>query len=111
MDFLSPALTSASAFLAADPAVLFMQMVAVIGATLVVFLVLFATRDVMLRSHSFLFQIFCILLTALLPVFGFLVYLLIRPPRTIAERRLEHRVSDILSRLHPKKGEQRQAKK
>lgn len=99
MDFLSPVLESASSFLAADPAVLFMQLLTVGGATVIVFLVLFATRDVILRSHSFLFQTFCILLVAILPVFGFLIYLLIRPSRTIAERRMEHKISEILGRM------------
>lgn len=61
-----------------------------------IFLVFFTTRDVILRTHSFLYMLFSILLVALLPGVGFLLYLLIRPARTIKERELEKMLKDIL---------------
>ncbi len=74
-------------------------------ACIVVFFVLFTLRDILLRTSSFLYQIFCILLVAALPLLGFLLYLLIRPSRTIAERRLESKVDEILEKFasHQKK--------
>lgn len=88
-----------------------MQCIAIGGAFLLAFFVLFATRDVILRSDSFLFQAFCILLVALLPGIGFLLYILIRPPATLRQRRLERTVGEILARLHSRKQEQvKQAK-
>ncbi len=67
-------------------------------AFIVVFLVLFTTRDILLRSHSFLLQIFCIVLVAVLPVFGFLIYLLIRPSKTLSMKRLESKIDRVLER-------------
>lgn len=61
----------------------------------VVFLLLFATRDILLRTRSFLYQLACILLVALLPGIGFLLYLLIRPARTLKERATEARLQRI----------------
>lgn len=77
----------------------------VLIAFFVIFLVLFATRDIILRTNSFLYQTVCILLVAALPVVGFLIYLLIRPSRTLAQRRLEKKVGDLLSRLQGTKKE------
>ncbi len=89
-----------------------MQSLLVGGVTIVVFLVLFATRDILLRTHSFLLQVFCILVVAVLPVLGFLLYLLIRPSRTLAERRLEHKMDLILERTsHAQQHGQQQGKK
>ena len=67
---------------------------------LVVFLVLFSTRDILLRTHSFFYQIACILLVAVLPVLGFLIYLLIRPSQTNSERKLRRDVAQILAKLN-----------
>jgi hypothetical protein len=54
-----------------------------------VYFLFFTMRDIFLRTHSSLYQIACILLVALLPVVGFLLYFLIRPARTIKEREME----------------------
>lgn len=56
---------------------------------ILVYFLFFAMRDIFLRTHSSLYQILCILVVALLPVVGFLLYFLIRPARTIKERELE----------------------
>lgn len=64
----------------------------------VVFLVLFVTRDILLRTHSFVFQTFCILLVALLPFVGFFLYLLVRPSQTLAEQAMRHDIALLLSR-------------
>lgn len=68
------------------------------GGFLLLFLLLFTLRDVLLRSRSFWFQAFCVLLTGALPIAGFLVYLLIRPARTVKERELEDMVRDLAGR-------------
>lgn len=94
-------LESASAFLAADPAVLAVQLLMISAALLVVFFVLYTTRDILLRTHSFLYQVFCIVLVAVLPLVGFLIYLLIRPARTIADRRLDRNIAEVLVRMSP----------
>ncbi len=103
---------SASAFLATDPSVLALQLLMISGAFLVVFLVLFTTRDVLLRTHSFFLQILCILLVAVLPIFGFFLYLLVRPPRTLSERMMDRKLSEILHRLsHHKKPQEKHSDK
>lgn len=96
-------LESTSAFLASDPTVLAIQLLMASGAFVVVFLVLFTTRDILLRTHSFLLQAFCILLSAALPIVGFFLYLLIRPPRTIAERAMHRDISALLTKLSSQK--------
>jgi len=82
------------------------------AAFIVVFLVLFTTRDILLRTHSFLLQAFCILLTAVLPIAGFFIYVLIRPSRTIAERAMHRDMTALLSKLSSsKKAEQQKPAK
>ncbi|MBI5414318.1 zinc ribbon domain-containing protein [Candidatus Peregrinibacteria bacterium] len=49
-------------------------------------LVIWVTRDAMYRSSSILFQIGAILLNIFLPVFGLILYLIIRPHRTLLEK-------------------------
>ncbi|MBP7114227.1 MAG: hypothetical protein KBA40_02110 [Candidatus Peribacteraceae bacterium] len=96
-------LESTSAFLASDPAVLAVQGLMAGSAFIVVFLVLFTTRDILFRTNSFLLQTFCILLTAVLPIIGFFIYLLIRPPRTIAERAMHRDIIALMSKLNAHK--------
>lgn len=62
------------------------QGIVVLFASIFIFLVLFTTRDILLRTRSLIYQLACILLVALVPVLGFLLYLLIRPARTVKER-------------------------
>jgi hypothetical protein len=76
-----------------------MQLLMVSAALLVVFFVLFTTRDILLRTNSFLYQVFCIVLVAVLPLVGFLIYLLIRPARTVADRRLDRNIAEVLVRM------------
>ncbi len=89
-------------FFSADPSVLLVQSLMVAAACIIIFLVLFATRDILLRTSSLPYQIFCILLVAVLPVIGFLVYLLIRPIRTTSERRLEQKLDKFLAQTKSK---------
>ncbi len=81
--------------LSSNPSLFFLQLTMVVGAALLVFLVLFTTRDILLRSRSFVIQFLCILLVALVPGIGFLLYLLVRPARTNRERMLEELVMDL----------------
>ncbi len=111
MDLFSSVFENASAFLASDPSVLGMQIAVTSLAFLVVYLILFVTRDIILRTHSFLYQVLCILITALLPVAGFFIYLLIRPSTTLFERALDHKTGLLLARMQGgKKPEQKHEK-
>ena len=83
-------------FVSEDPLLRLWQGSLLLIGVLAIFLVFYTTRDVILRTHSFLYMLFSILLVALLPGVGFLLYLLIRPQRTIKERELEKMVQDIL---------------
>jgi RNA polymerase subunit RPABC4/transcription elongation factor Spt4 len=63
--------------------------VAVTGALLAAFwlsLVIWAFRDMRLRSRDPFAQILAALLVAALPFVGILIYLILRPPETLAER-------------------------
>ncbi|MFH0851400.1 MAG: hypothetical protein V1876_01490 [Candidatus Peregrinibacteria bacterium] len=86
-------------FLSADPLLRMMQGGLLFIGFVVIFLVFFVTRDILLRTHSFWYMTFCIVLTALLPGIGFLLYLLIRPARTIRERELEEKVRSLTEKL------------
>ena len=85
-------------FLAEDPLLRMLQGVMLLLGVILIFLVFFTARDILLRTHSFIYMCFCILLVAILPVVGFLLYLLIRPARTIKERELEAAVNKILKK-------------
>ncbi|MDD5751789.1 MAG: hypothetical protein PHS73_04705, partial [Candidatus Peribacteraceae bacterium] len=65
----------------------------------IIFLVFFTTRDILHRTHSLLLMAFCIVLVAVLPVIGFLLYLLIRPLETLRQRRQREMVAEIHARL------------
>lgn len=85
-----------------------MQIAMIALAVLVVYLILFVTRDIILRTHSFLYQVFSILLTAVLPILGFFLYLLIRPSTTIFERSLDQKVGLLLARMQSGKKQDQQ---
>ncbi|MCB9808375.1 hypothetical protein H6770_03920 [Candidatus Peribacteria bacterium] len=84
-------------FLAEDPALRILQGAMLFLGVVVIFLVFFTTRDILLRTHSFWYMFISILLVAALPVAGFLLYLLIRPARTIKERELEFLLVELLA--------------
>ncbi len=86
-------------FLSADPALRLLQGLLLTIAVLVVYLVFFTLRDVLLRSRNFAFQLFAILLVAFLPIVGFLLYMLIRPVQTLAERRRDRYLREIHAAL------------
>ncbi len=89
-------------FLADDPTLRALQGGMLLIAAILVFLVFYATRDILLRTRSFWYMFLSILLVALLPVVGFLLYLLIRPARTITEREVEMMLMELTGRDHPK---------
>jgi len=82
-------------FLADDPMLRMLQLGMILLGAVVIFLVFYTTRDILLRTQSFLYMFFSILLVAFFPVIGFLVYLLIRPARTLKERELEKMLRSI----------------
>jgi hypothetical protein len=86
-------------FLSADPLVRAVQAFLAMLATSLVFLVFYTTRDVILRSKSLLLQLTSILLVSALPVVGFLIYLLIRPERTLKQRELTSTLEELVEVL------------
>lgn len=71
-----------------DP-IVWLQIAIFTIAGVLVYLLLFTLRDILLRSRSFWYQFFCVLLVGCVPFIGFFLYLLIRPARTVKERDLE----------------------
>jgi RNA polymerase subunit RPABC4/transcription elongation factor Spt4 len=49
-------------------------------------LIIWSTRDIINRTNNIFFQIFAILLNTLLPIFGLVIYLLIRPNKTLLDK-------------------------
>lgn len=88
--------------LAEDPLLRSLQILMLFGGVIAVFLVFYTTRDILLRSSSFLYMFFSILFVAVLPIVGFFLYLLLRPARTLKERELEKMVRSL---VHAKKSE------
>lgn len=70
-------------------------------AIVAIYLVFYATRDILLRTRSFVYQICCILLVAVLPILGFFLYLLVRPASTLRERELEKMLKKVLKKDSP----------
>lgn len=58
-------------------------------AALWVSLIIWVTRDAINRSNNLIFQIFVIILNIVLPIFGLVIYLIIRPTKTLLERYYE----------------------
>ncbi len=77
-----------SQYFSTNPSVLLMQIATILVAAIVIFLVLFGAKDILSRTDSFLAQIFCVLLIALLPLIGFFLYLLLRPSTRTIERKI-----------------------
>lgn len=82
-----------------DPFLLASQFLIIFLAGLVLFLIFFTLRDILLRTHSFPYQFLCILLVAALPVVGFLLYIIIRPARSLAQRETDRQISDVWQQL------------
>jgi hypothetical protein len=89
MTFVLTLLQPFASFFSQDPDTAMMQAGLLFVVVMVLFFLFFTLRDIVLRTRSFVFQCVCILLVALLPGIGFLLYLLIRPARTIKEREME----------------------
>jgi hypothetical protein len=92
-------------FFSADPILRSLQGGLLLLGSLVIFLIFFTLRDVLLRTESLIYQLFCLLLVTVLPGVGFLLYVLIRPARTLRERETEKMLKELLTkkRSKPKK--------
>jgi len=60
-------------------------------------IVIWVARDIINRSNSIIFQVFVILINILLPVFGLILYLIIRPSKTLVEKYYEEMEYSFLS--------------
>ena len=92
-------LTTATEFFLEEPFLRLQQAGVLSLGALLVYLILYTTRDILLRSNSLLYMLFSILLVTAFPIVGFLLYLLLRPARTIAERELSMLVDELTYQL------------
>ncbi|OGG92227.1 hypothetical protein A3H16_00765 [Candidatus Kaiserbacteria bacterium RIFCSPLOWO2_12_FULL_53_8] len=99
MSFFLPSADFFTGILNMDPFIRAAQIGLGVLAVSLAYLVFFATRDILKRTHSLAYQLFCILLVACLPVVGFCFYLLIRPSQTLNERDMAENVAKILALL------------
>ena len=95
-------------FVSDDPMLRLMQGGLLLAGSLMVFLLFYATRDIILRTKSFAYQFASILLVAALPVIGFLIYLLVRPARTVKERQMEAMLKKVIEQTKEKAKQQPQ---
>jgi uncharacterized membrane protein YobD (UPF0266 family) len=83
-----------------NPAIRAMQLVLLALAIVAIYMVFFTTRDILLRTKSFAYQFGCIVLTAVLPILGFFIYLLIRPSTTLKQRETDKMLRQLLHEKH-----------
>jgi len=88
---------SISDFFLANPTLRAAQGGLTVLGTLLLFLLFFTLRDILLRTRSFWYQFLCVVMVALLPGVGFLLYLLIRPARSIKQRELEAMILTLVA--------------
>jgi uncharacterized Zn finger protein (UPF0148 family) len=62
--------------------------------------VIWVARDVIDRTNSLIFQVSMITLNLFLPVFGLLIYLIIRPSKTLIEKYYEEMEYKVLAEGH-----------
>lgn len=60
-------------------------------------MVIWVGRDIINRTNNILFQVFVILLNIVLPVFGLILYLIIRPSKTLLEKYYDELEYNFLS--------------
>ncbi len=94
---------SLDSFLSMDPAARMLQISLLVGATILLYLLFFTLKDVMQRSRSVVFQLSSLVIVAGLPGVGFLLYLLFRPSRTLAEKEMTKMLHTLLERTQPHK--------
>lgn len=106
-------LFSLESVLAKDPTALALQLGVLAVGALLLFFLFWTLKDALLRSRSLGFHMFSLLLVTALPFFGILVYLLVRPSRTLKERETERLLHAILKEVQharkphaPKKGKE-----
>lgn len=67
-------------------------------AILWIAIIIWVTKDANNRSNSLLFQVFSILIVIFLtPLFGLLIYLILRPSKTLTERYIEEMQMQLLA--------------
>lgn len=67
-------------------------------AILWIAIIIWVTKDANNRSNSLLFQVFAILVVIFLtPLFGLLIYLILRPSKTLTERYIEEMQMQLLA--------------
>jgi|GEM_PF-2315943 len=83
-------------FLSDNPTLRGAQLGLIALGAVAVYLVCYTTRDILLRTRSFAYQLGSILLVALVPLVGFFLYLLMRPARTLKQREMERMLRKLL---------------
>lgn len=88
-----------SQLILSDPFLLVTQVLIGLLCATVLFLLFYTLRDILLRTHALSYQFFCILLVAVFPIIGFLLYLLIRPARTVMQRETDRKTDALWQTL------------
>ena len=74
-------------------------------------LIVWVTKDILSRTNNIAFQIFSILMVAILNIFGLIIYLAIRPSKTLVEEFFENLEFEALVQESKKSGKARTSKK
>ncbi len=94
------AFTSWLIILAQDPIVRSVQAGLICLTGVHIYVIFYVLRDVLLRCRSVTLQLVYLVLVAVLPGLGFLLYILVRPAQTHYERRLLSLLEHSLLRKH-----------
>lgn len=86
-------------FLSEDPVLRMVQIALILLASAVVFSIFYATRDMLRRSHSFWLVALVIVIVSVLPIVGFLLYLIVRPTETLRQRASDRMLRELFEDL------------
>ncbi len=91
-------MSAAQSFFSSNAFSLFLQGLILYIAVLWIAIIVWVTRDVNNRSNSLFFQVFSILIVIFLtPLFGLLIYLILRPGKTLTEKYIEEMQMQLLA--------------
>ena len=91
-------LQSIESILNSNVLMMVLQGIVIYLAILWIATIIWVSKDANNRSNSILFQIFAVLVVIVLtPLFGLLIYLIVRPSRTLTEKYLEELQVSILN--------------
>ena len=98
-------------FLSADPVLRTIQIALILLASVVVFSIFYATRDMLRRSHSFWLIALVIIIVAVFPIVGFLLYLILRPTETLRQHEADHMIHELYAEMKERRKARGQVQK